>query len=60
MARKKSFKTQYKKRLNDLSEGLLVQVAKEASTIPAYAMRELTGQPHDRKPTCTLKKGWFE
>ena len=40
MARKKTgFKAHYKKRLNDLSEGLLVQLAKEASSIPAYGMR---------------------
>ncbi len=55
-----AFKKQYRKRNKELSKGLFVQIAKEASTIPAYAMRELSGQPHDRKPKCTLKKGWFE
>lgn len=40
--------------------GHLKQAAKELSTIPAYAVRDLTGQPHNQKPTCKLKKGWFE
>lgn len=40
--------------------GVLVQATKEVSSIPAYGMRELTGQPHRSKPTCSLKKGWFE
>jgi hypothetical protein len=56
----KSLKAQIKKRRKDLNEGLLVQAAKEVSSIPAYAMRELTGQSHREKPRCKLKKGWFE
>lgn len=40
--------------------GGIVQAGKEYSTIPAYAMRELTGMPHHKKPKCKLKKGWFE
>ena len=39
---------------------LLVQAGKEISSIPAHAVRELTGQPHNKKVKCTLKKGWFE
>jgi hypothetical protein len=61
MARKKKpARTGVKQRFKDMNDGLLVQFAKEASTIPAYAMRELTGQPHGEKAKCTLKKGWFE
>lgn len=40
--------------------GHLVQAGKELSSIPAYAGRELTGQPHRKKVKCGLKKGWFE
>jgi len=57
---KKTLKAQIKQQHKALNDGLLVQAAKELTTIPAYAMRELTGQPHDRKPKCTLRKGWFE
>ena len=57
---KKSLKAQIKQRHKALNDGLLVQAAKELTTIPAYAIRELTGQSHDRKPKCSLKKGWFE
>ena len=60
MARKTSRKQTFKKRSQALNNGLLIQVAKELSSIPAYAMRELTGQPQGHKPKCTLKKGWFE
>lgn len=41
-------------------DSLVVQAGKEYSSISAYAFREITGQPHDRKVKCTLKKGWFE
>lgn len=37
-----------------------VQAAKEATSLPAYAARELTGQSHTKKPKVGLKKGWFE
>lgn len=56
----KALKKQIRQRHKELNKGFLVQFAKEASTIPAYAMRELTGQRHGRKPKGTLKKGWFE
>jgi hypothetical protein len=56
----KSLKSQIRERHKALNDGLLAQAAKELTSIPAYAMRELTGQPHDRKPRCSLKKGWFE
>lgn len=39
---------------------LLIQATKELSSIPAHGVREITGQPHDKKPKAGLKKGWFE
>lgn len=61
MARKKTNNTaEHQRRHKVLKTGFWAQLAKEASTIPAYAARELTGQPHDRKPKCKLKSGWFE
>jgi len=57
---KKSLKTQIKQQHKDLNKGLLIQAVKEVSSIPAYAMRELTGQSHHQKPKCSLKKEWFE
>lgn len=35
-------------------------LGREASTIPAYAAREFTGQNPKAKVKCSLKKGWFE
>ncbi|WP_415404112.1 hypothetical protein [Tateyamaria sp. SN3-11] len=39
---------------------VVVQAGKEYSSIPAYAFREFTDQPHHKKVKCSLKKGWFE
>lgn len=36
------------------------QAGKEYSTIPAYALRQITGQPTRKDIKCKLKKGWFE
>ncbi|MEM8541963.1 MAG: hypothetical protein AAGF25_13500 [Pseudomonadota bacterium] len=61
MAKKKiNGKAQTRRILTRFGRDFLVPLGKEASTIPSYAMRELTGQPHDQKRKCTLKKGWFE
>ena len=60
MVKKKQSNKAKRRRFLDLSTGFLVHLGKEASTIPAYGIRELTGQPQGRKSKCTLKKGWFE
>ena len=61
MARKQTpLKRQLRKRYKDLTKGIMVQAAKEISTIPAYAMREITGTKPPSQVKCTLKKCWFE
>lgn len=61
MARKKQKTSSWdRQQIRKSVGGFLVQAGKELSSIPAYAARELTGQPHNKKVKCTLKKGWFE
>ena len=39
--------------------GGIAQAGREYTSVTAYAVRELTGQPQ-KKTKCNLKKGWFE
>ena len=61
MARKR--KTSFwniKQGVKNVGKGIKL-AGKEYSSIPAYAIRDLTGTPHDpKRRKCTLKKGWFE
>ncbi len=58
--KKQTFRAKMRQRRKELTKGLLIQAGKELSSISAYTVREVTGQPHGKKPKCTLKKGWFE
>ncbi|MEO0698037.1 MAG: hypothetical protein AAFR75_01065 [Pseudomonadota bacterium] len=58
--KRKNGKTKARRKFSGLGASFLSHLGKEASTIPAYAMRELTGQPQGQKAKCALKKGWFE
>lgn len=61
MARKKTTSEFWNIKLGCKNVGeVMVQAGREYSSIAAYAGRALTGQPHQQKRKCTLKKGWFE
>lgn len=53
-------KSKGRRKKASLSKRFLVHLGREASSIPGYAMREVSGQRHGSKPKCTMKKGWFE
>lgn len=61
MARKNRKKTSFwdvKQGIKNVGGGI-VQAGKEISSIPAYGVREVTGQSHSMKVRGTLKKGWL-